>query len=117
MIVAGEMVVAVYRIEAWEPTPLESRAGRTGSDGTAGRVATAGSGPSTGPTVAARSTYRHSFVGSGTETSNERYVGRSVAAYLGAGSPLSATGAAVAVGAPHQIAYVWCGPHWTKPAS
>lgn len=117
VIVAGEMVVGVYRIEGWEPTPLEGRAGWTGSDGSPGRAGTAGSGPSTGPTVAARSTYRHSFFGERDGDLEERYVGRSVAAHMGPSSPFSAAGAAVAVGAPNQIAYVGCGPHRTKPAS
>ena len=117
VIVAGDMVVGVYRIMRWEPTPLGDRAGRTGPEGTPGQARTADSGPSTGPTATGRSTYRHSFVGERDGPLEQRYVGRSVAAYLRAASPLSAAGTAVATRAPNQIAYVWCGPHWTKPTS
>lgn len=68
VIVAGETVATVYRIEGWEPTPLRSRS-RHGTSSTA-----------------ARSTYRFSFVGPVDPELQRRYAGRSVAGYLGAGS-------------------------------
>ncbi len=76
VVVDGELVDAVYRIEAWEPTP--------GGGGTPGRE-------------------RWSFVGQPDEALTARYGGRSVAAYLGEGTPSAVT-------------YVWCGPHWVNSA-
>ena len=92
VIVAGELVVGVYRIEGWEATPLQGRPGRPGPPGTT------------------RSTYRQSFIGVRDDQLESRYVGRSVAGYLGSRAT-AGTGAAVAVGASNQVAYVWCGPH------
>ncbi len=97
VIVAGEMVVAVYRIDGWEPTPLPGRAGPSGTT---------------------RSTYRHSFVGERDERLEARYRGRSVAPYLGSAlraglGASTGTGVPPAIGAPNQVAYVWCGPHGT----
>ena len=100
VIVAGELVAGVYRIERWEATPLGARSG-----GSAPHAA-----PDTPGTV--RSTYRHSFVGERDDELESRYVGRSVADYLGSSSRAATdTGAAVAIGAANQVAYVWCGPH------
>jgi hypothetical protein len=100
VIVVGELIVAVYRIERWEPTPLPGPAGA------------AGTAPYT-----ARSTYRHSFVGDRDEGLEGRYVGRSVRAYLGTG-PGRGSGMVLGggVGAHNQVTYVWCGPHWVNPA-
>ncbi len=102
VIVAGELVVAVYAIERWEPTPLP---GPPGPSGEAGARA-----------FTARSTYRHSFIGTRDEELEARYVGRSVGAYLGAGpgrGPVSGRGRGV--GVHNQVTYVWCGPHWVNP--
>jgi hypothetical protein len=105
VIVAGELVVAVYRIEGWEPTPLRSRPPRrtrtpTGSSSGSGRHPDRGSdsGSGTGPGPGSgRSTYRYSFTGQRDEQLERRYVGRNVAAYLGRG-PQS------------RVTFVWCGP-------
>ncbi len=98
VIVAGALIVAVYRIERWEPTPLPGPPG--------------GSGAGVTSTFTARSTYRHSFVGEADDELERRYVGRSVAAYLGASpGPVRSGG----VGAQNQVTYVWCGPHWVNP--
>lgn len=76
VVVAGDLVDAVYRIESWEPSPAtEARPG-------AGRW---------------------SFVGPPDAALGRRYVGRNVAAYLGAGTPAPVT-------------YVWSGPHWVNTA-
>jgi hypothetical protein len=83
--VVGDLVTAVYRIERWEPTPSE-----------AGR-----SGPHPG---AATSTGRYSLVGVVDPELERRYRGRTVAAYLGGGSP-------------SRVTYVRCGPHWVNTAS
>ena len=74
VVVAGDLVESVYRIDDWEPAPL--------AGGTAGP-----------------------YTVSGTRASDleERYVGRSVSGYLGAGTPT-------------QVTYVWCGPHWVNTA-
>jgi hypothetical protein len=94
VIVAGELVVAVYRIDGWEPTPLRSRSPQ-GTPGTPGTPGTTGrTGPSSG---SGRSTYRYSFTGQRDEQLERRYVGRNVAAYLGRG-PQS------------RVTFVWCGP-------
>ena len=101
VIVAGELIVAVYRIERWEPTPLPGPPGPPGPSGSAAMA-----------TFTARSTYRHSFIGEEDDELERRYVGRSVAAYLGAGpGPVRGGG----VGAQNQVTYVWCGPHWVNP--
>lgn len=98
VIVAGELIVAVYRIERWEPTPLPGPPGPSGA---------------AAATFTARSTYRHSFIGSEDGELEGRYVGRSVAAYLGAGPGPGPWGGGV--GAQNQVTYVWCGPHWVNP--
>lgn len=103
VIVVGELIVAVYRIDRWEPTPLPGPPGPSGRAGAA--------------TFTARSTYRHSFVGAVDPVLEGRYVGRSVAAYLGAGSGRGpGMVRAGGVGAQNQVTYVWCGPHWVNPA-
>lgn len=75
VIVSGHLVDAVYRIDTWEPSP-------TTSGGGSGRF---------------------SFVGTPDPDLDERYAGRSVAPYLGTGTPSAVT-------------YVWCGPHWVNTA-
>lgn len=72
VIVVGELVDSVYRLERWEG------GGERGPD-------------------------RYSFVGARDSELEARYVGKSVAPYLGKGSPGS-------------VAYVWCGPHWVNTA-
>jgi len=74
LMVAGDLVETVFRIDGWEPTP-----------GAAGAVE------------------RFSFVGTPDPELDARYAGRSVAAYLGSGTPGAVT-------------YVWCGPHWVNTA-
>jgi hypothetical protein len=76
VLVAGDLVDAVYRVDGWEPTP---------SSGPPGGVE------------------RWSFAGERDPGLESRYVGRSVAAYLGTGTP-------------SQVTYVWCGPHWVNTA-
>jgi len=114
VIVAGEMVVAVYRIESWEPTPVRGRPGRDPATAAAaiGGVATATA------RATARSSSRSSFTGARDEELERRYVGRSVAAYLDAGSargpaadapaPADPSGAGVL----NQVTFVGCGPRW-----
>jgi len=76
LLVAGDLVDSVYRIDRWEPSPA------TGAPG---------------------AVERWSFTGERDAELEARYVGRSVAAYLGAGTP-------------SQVTYVWCGPHWVNTA-
>jgi len=76
VLVAGDLVDAVYRIDGWKPAP---------SPGSSGGVE------------------RWSFAGERDPGLEARYVGRSVAAYLGTGTP-------------SQVTYVWCGPHWVNTA-
>ncbi len=76
-VVTGELVRGVYRIVCWEPSD-PGRGTRKIAD-------------------------RHSFVGERDEELERRYVGRSVAAQLGAG-PQS------------PVTYIWCGPHWVNTA-
>jgi hypothetical protein len=83
VIVVGQLVTGVHRIERWEPAPIRGRS----------RHAASGS--------VARSTYRYSFAGPADPELEERYVGKSVAAYLGGGVP-------------SPVTYVWCGPHWVN---
>ena len=125
VIVAAEMVVAVYRVESWEPTPVHGRSDRDGATTAA-----------TTPTVRApaRSSSRYSFIGVRDEELEGRYVGRSAASYLHAGAAeriatdASASGDATAptagpagapapaarsgVGVLNQVTYVGCGPRW-----
>jgi hypothetical protein len=102
VIVAGELVVAVYRIDRWEPTPLPGPARRPGASG--------------GAAFTARSTYRHSFIGVRDEELEGRYVGRSVATYLGNGPGPGPGVRGGGAGVPSQVAYVWCGPNWVNSA-
>ncbi len=67
VIVVGDLVAAVYRIQRWEPTG--------GSGGTADTSHGAG-----------RPADRHSFVGTRDAELERRYAGKSVAAHWGAGS-------------------------------
>ena len=46
---------------------------------------------------------RYSFTGTRDAGLEDRYAGRSVAAYLGTGTP-------------GPVTYVWCGPHWVNTA-
>jgi hypothetical protein len=78
-VVAGDLIAAVYRIEGWRQA-----------------------GPASGQD-AHRSPDRFSFTGSPDPELERRYVGRSVAAYGGAG-------------ARSPVTYVWCGPHWINTA-
>jgi hypothetical protein len=78
VVVAGDLVDAVYRIERWEPSPAPPGAGT-------------------------RPVGRYSFTGTRDAGLEDRYAGRSVAAYLGTGTP-------------SQVTYVWCGPHWVNTA-
>jgi len=74
LLVSGDLVEAVFRIEGWEPTP-----------------------------AAAGGVERFSFFGTPDPELDARYAGRSVAAFLGTGTPSAVT-------------YVWCGPHWVNTA-
>ena len=76
LVVAGDLVDTVYRIDAWEPSPA------VGSPG---------------------GVERWSFAGERDVELEARYGGRTVAAYLGTGTP-------------NQVTYVWCGPHWVNTA-
>src|ERR1700722_9672228 len=83
-IVAGDVVAAVYRIDGWEA----HGARRSG----------------VGPIVDAglhRPPDRFSFAGAPDPELEDRYTGKSVAAYQGAGSR-------------SPVTYVWCGPHWVN---
>ncbi|HEY7916126.1 MAG TPA: hypothetical protein VIC86_04020, partial [Acidimicrobiales bacterium] len=88
VVVVGNLVAAVHRIERWEPTRSGVPAPTGGSD--------PGSGPAGGAPVG-----RYSFAGPVDPELERRYVGKSVAAYLGKGTPGAVT-------------YVWCGPHWVN---
>jgi len=81
-LVVGDLIESVYRIEGWEPA--------------AGTPS--GPGPRTGAPIR-----RYSLVGSPDPALEERYVGKSVSAYLGGG-------------APSPVTYVRCGPHWVNTA-
>ena len=82
LLVVADVIESVYRIERWEPTP----------------------GTPSGPAPrAATPVGRYSLVGSPDPELEDRYVGKSVAAYLGDG-------------APSQVTYVRCGPHWVNTA-
>ncbi len=82
--VAGEVVAAVYRIEWWEPDHLHRGAPEPIGEGGAGTAQD-----------------RFSFVGQNDPDLEKRYVGKSVAGYVGAGSQ-------------SPVTYVWCGPHWVN---
>jgi uncharacterized protein len=76
VVVAGDLVAGVHRIDGWalsEPATAGTR----------------------------RTADRFSFTGPTDRDLEERYQGRSVAAYLGEG-------------APSPVTYVWCGPHWVN---
>jgi len=77
VLVAGDLIDSVYRIDGWELSPAP--------------------GPATGGIE------RWSFTGERDAVLEDRYVGRSVGAYLGGGTP-------------SQVTYVWCGPHWVNTA-
>ncbi len=81
-LVVADLIESVYRIDGWEPTP-----------GTR-----SGPGPRGGAPIG-----RYSLVGSPDPALEDRYVGKSVSAYLGAGPP-------------SQVTYVRCGPHWVNTA-
>ena len=78
VIVAGDLVESVYRIDRWDPSPS--------------------------PSASASGVERFSFVGTPDPGLDERYAGRNVGPYLGAGTPSAVT-------------YVWCGPHWVNTAT
>lgn len=128
VIVAGELVVGVYRIDGWEPTPVHGRPGRP-DPGRPDRPDRPDRRAGAEPGATVRSTYRHSFIGERDEQMEDRYLGRSVAAYLGprarstagAGTGLTAgagpaAGAGVPTGAPNQVVFVGCGPNALPPA-
>ena len=77
VLVSGDLVDSVYRIDGWTPSPVAVPAGR--------------------------SVERYSFTGTRDPDLEARYAGRSVAGYLGAGTP-------------SPVTYVWCGPHWVNTA-
>lgn len=83
VVVAGELVDSVYRLQRWEVF----RPAGSGSD----------------PGEAGGASDRHSFVGARDPELERRYVGKSVAPFMGRGSQSS-------------LAYVWCGPHWVNDA-
>ncbi|MGA2835785.1 MAG: hypothetical protein ABSF84_04235 [Acidimicrobiales bacterium] len=66
VVVAGDLVDSVYRIDRWEPAPVPPGAG-------------------------ARLVERYSFTGTRDPGLEERYAGRSVSAYLGTGTPSQVT--------------------------
>jgi hypothetical protein len=70
VLVVGDLVTGVHRIEGWVPSD--------------------GRGPG-----------RHSFTGPPDKELEKRYVGKSVAPYLGTASQ-------------SPVTYVWCGPHWVN---
>jgi hypothetical protein len=82
VVVVADLITSVYRIERWESTPV-ALTGR-------GRRAAAPIG-------------RYSLVGSPDPVLEDRYVGKSVTAYLGDGPP-------------SPVTYVQCGPHWVNTA-
>jgi hypothetical protein len=82
VLVVADLIESVYRIERWEPTP----------------GAPSGPGPRAGAPLG-----RYSLVGSPDPALEDRYVGKSVTAYLGDGPP-------------SQVTYVRCGPHWVNTA-
>ncbi len=96
VVVVGELVDSVYRLDRWEASgPV--------AEGTVGDV-TAPGGPGSAPGGnGSRAPERYSFVGVRDPELDRRYVGKSVAPYLGKGSQSS-------------VAYVWCGPHWVNTA-
>ena len=76
VIVAGDLVAGVHRIDGWALSEQASPGARRTAD-------------------------RFSFTGAADRDLEQRYQGRSVAAYLGEG-------------APSPVTYVWCGPHWVN---
>ncbi len=119
VIVAGELVVAVYGIERWEPTPLPGP----------GRCRPA---PREPPPSPARSTYRHSFIGERDHELEAAVRGEERGGLPGAG-PRDGHGPPTRArdrdrardrewcepprvsDAQSQVTYVWCGPHWVNP--
>jgi len=73
VIVVGDVVAAIHRIDGWEPAPLRGRSRHTVAETTA------------------RSTYRYSFIGTPDPELERRYVGKSAASYLGTGTPSPVT--------------------------
>jgi hypothetical protein len=84
VVVVGELVDSVYRLDRWEAS------------------GPAGGGPAPDGTGDGAPD-RYSFVGTRDAELERRYVGKSVAPYLGKGAQSS-------------VAYVWCGPHWVNTA-
>jgi hypothetical protein len=98
VLVVGNLVAAVHRIDGWEPTVDQGQApDRFAAPVGASEVGSAGR---SGSGTAGRSG-RYSFAGPHDPELERRYVGKSVAGYLG-------------TGAPSPITYVWCGPHWVN---
>ncbi|MGH9080428.1 MAG: hypothetical protein ACRDYE_10220 [Acidimicrobiales bacterium] len=83
-VVVGELVDSVYRLDGWEAaSPVPDRPTPRGTG--------------------ARAPEQYSFVGTRDPELERRYVGKSVAPYLGRVSQGS-------------VSYVWCGPHWVNTA-
>ncbi len=94
VVVVGELVDSVYRLDRWEalgPAGVGSAPG-TLAPGEPGRTA-----------ETERAADRYSFVGTRDPELERRYVGKSVTPYFGKGGQSS-------------VAYVWCGPHWVNSA-
>ncbi len=83
VVVGDDLVRGVFRITGWEPSPPPAGPDRPGAADPVPPYP------------------RFSFVGARDPGLEARYVGRSVAAYRGAG-------------APNPVTYVWCGPHWVN---
>jgi hypothetical protein len=129
VIVAGELVVGVYRIDRWEPTPVRGRPGQPDRGDRPGPPDRPDRRAGADPGATVRSTYRHSFIGERDEQLEDRYLGRSVAGYLGRrvrSEPAGAAGAGtgrragaetgVPLGPPNQVIFVGCGPNALPPA-
>jgi hypothetical protein len=99
VIVAGEMVVAVYDIESWEPTPVPGPSRRDGTTTTTTTTTATATARATARAIAtaratARSSSRYSFIGVRDEELERRYLGRNVTSYLDAGTATLDAGAA-----------------------
>jgi uncharacterized protein len=103
VMVVGNLVAAVHRIERWEPTQTQAQAEGPTPPGEQGpvRVTAPSRGGDAGAGKVGGRSGRYSFAGPHDPELERRYGGKSVAAYLGTG-PAS------------PITYVWCGPHWVN---
>jgi hypothetical protein len=104
VVVVGELVDSVYRLDGWEASgPVASLATTGAADTGAADTGAADTGAATPGAAGGGAPERYSFVGVRDPELERRYVGKSVAAYLGRGSP-------------NAVAYVWSGPHWVNTA-